>query len=174
VRGSPRCSALRSHRQRGSQVLAEHQQINQLLHEEYLLPEGEEPGSHGSRSCRCRCSVRIAVALVLGSPTFRTTSVRRVDAYVAASTRMPPPVGGRSGHRNVLHGARRRQASVLQQLVPDGGDRVGILNVSPVMCGRGWSDRNEHWEQVERAVEQHTELGARWISRGNGDDRIRS
>ncbi len=76
---------LRSHRQRGGPVVAEHQQINQLLHEEYLLPEGEEPGSHRL----AQLSVPVfgpdrTVALVLGLSNFpHDLTSDEVDAYVA-------------------------------------------------------------------------------------------
>jgi DNA-binding IclR family transcriptional regulator len=76
---------LRSQRQRGDEVLAEHQQINQLLHKEYLLPEGEEPASHRL----AQLSVPVfgpdrAVALVLGLSGFpHDLTSEEIDGVVA-------------------------------------------------------------------------------------------
>ena len=77
---------LRAHRQSAGtgQVLAEHQQINQLLHEEYLLPEGEEPGSHRL----AQLSVPVfgpdrAVALIVGLSGFpHDLTSDEIDGYV--------------------------------------------------------------------------------------------
>ncbi len=95
---------LRSHRQRGGPVVAEHQQINQLLHEEYLLPEGEEPGSHRL----AQLSVPVfgpdrAVALVLGLSNFpHDLTSDEVDAL-----RRTPP-----GHRGAHHRTPARRPAL--------------------------------------------------------------
>jgi DNA-binding IclR family transcriptional regulator len=64
--------------------VADHQQINQLLHEEYLLPEGEEPASQRL----AQLSLRVfgpdrGVALVIGLPGFpHDLTSDEIDAYV--------------------------------------------------------------------------------------------
>lgn len=93
---------LRSQRQRGGQVFAEHQQINQLLHEEYLLPEGEEPGSHRL----AQLSVPVfgpdrAVALVIGLSGFpHDLTSEEIEGYVA------PLLAAAQRVTQRLHGAR--------------------------------------------------------------------
>ena len=97
---------LRTHRQpvggRAGQALAEHQQINQLLHEEYLLPEGEEPGSHRL----AQLSVPVfgpdrAVALVIGLSGFpHDLTTEEIDGYVI------PLLAAAQRITERLHGAR--------------------------------------------------------------------
>jgi DNA-binding IclR family transcriptional regulator len=84
---APVLAQLRSRRHRADADggAAEHQLINQLLHEEYLLPEGEEPASHRL----AQLSVPVfgpdrQVALVIGLSGFpHDLTAEEIDAYVA-------------------------------------------------------------------------------------------
>ena len=93
---------LRADQQRGGSGLAEHEQINQLLHEEYLLPEGEEPGSHRL----AQLSVPVfgpdrSVALVIGLTGFpHDLTSEEIDGYVA------PLLGAASRITERIHGSR--------------------------------------------------------------------
>ncbi len=95
-------SQLRADRQRGGSGLAEHEQINQLLHEEYLLPEGEEPASHRL----AQLSVPVfgpdrSVALVIGLTGFpHDLTSDEIDGYVA------PLLAAASRITERIHGAR--------------------------------------------------------------------
>ena len=77
-------------------------EINQLLHEEYLLPADEEPASHRL----AQLSVPVfgpdrSVALVIGLTGFRhDLTAEEIDSYVA------PLIGAASRVTERIHGAR--------------------------------------------------------------------